>query len=141
MSYNSLTFLVLLLVCIGLYVCSVKSWQRQAILLTASIIFYLSAGGIKVMLSVLVSSAAVYILSRKIASIYEEYDQEKNKLAPKEQVKLFAEYKKKTLKYVWIGFFVLLGSLVYVKIGKLLKSNILVPLGISYYDSGVKRSF
>lgn len=95
MSYNSLTFWVLLLVCIGLYVCSVKSWQRQAILLTASIIFYLSAGGIKVMLSVLVSSAAVYILSRKIASIYEEYDQEKNKLAPKEQVKLFAEYKKR----------------------------------------------
>lgn len=133
MSYNSLTFLILLLVCVGLYFCSVRSWQRQAILLAASIIFYLSAGGIKVMLSVLVSSAAVYILSRKIASIYEEYDQEKNKLAPKEQVKLFAEYKKKTLKYVWIGFFVLLGSLVYVKIGKLLKSNILVPLGISYY--------
>jgi D-alanyl-lipoteichoic acid acyltransferase DltB (MBOAT superfamily) len=95
MSYNSLTFLILLLVCVGLYFCSVRSWQRQAILLAASIIFYLSAGGIKMILSVLISSAAVYILSQKIESIYEEYEQKKNKLVPKEQVKFFAEYKKR----------------------------------------------
>ncbi len=146
MSYNSVSFFVFLLFffCIYFLVPKGKTKAKQAVILAGNLVFYRFAGLNR--LAVLIgTSLIVYGTSRILEHIYAGYETEKEGLKPKEQAALLARYKKRCRKWLYLALFVVVGILVYIKVGKTfgwrevgkLKDfrlgSILVPLGISYY--------
>lgn len=134
MTYNSLGFFVFFAIFLICYLLMPNGKLRQAVILVGSLAFYLLAAGPAVLMILIGTAIAVYLCSRQITKIYVGYDKEKEGLSPKEQAALFAEYKKKSKKYLIAALTIIVGFLVFVKMARLLQvQGILVPLGISYY--------
>ncbi len=145
MSYNTVGFIFFLTIFLVFYWLMPKVKQRQAIILIGNLIFYWFAGW-ECLLLVLFTSLIVYGASRLMERVYSGFAAEKEALSPKERAVLFAKYKKRCLKFILLGGVLVLGILVYVKVGRLLQwpeaesfamlfqvRSVLVPLGISYY--------
>lgn len=134
MTYNSLGFFVFFAIFLICYLLMSNGKLRQAVILVGSLAFYLLAAGPAVLMILIGTAILVYLCSRQITKIYVGYDKEKEGLSPKEQAALFAEYKKKSKKYLIAALVLIVGFLVFVKMARLLQvQGILVPLGISYY--------
>ncbi|MFI3173443.1 MAG: MBOAT family O-acyltransferase, partial [Eubacteriales bacterium] len=145
MAYNATAFWIVLPIFLGIYLLLRNQTAKRVWILFGSIIFYIWSGPAALAI-VLGTSLIIYGITRRIDGIYSKYDVEKDGLSPKEQAVLFACYKKKTLKYVWLALVLILGIWIAVKVGKLLEfdtvetfvemfsgTGIIVPLGISYY--------
>lgn len=145
MTYNSISFVLFFFGFLILYSLAPKVWMRQGIILIGNLFFYRYAGGLGCLAIVIAVSLVTYGTARLMESVYWEYDEKKAGLTPKEQAVLLAGYKKRCKKYLAAGIFLVLGILVYIKIGKLFHweevgglrevrlRKILVPLGVSYY--------
>lgn len=146
MSYNTLTFIFFFAIYLSIYLLMPRVWLRQAVILAGSLIFYRYTGRLTPLAILLATSVIVYAASRCMDKIYDGYETEKAGLSPKEQAALFAEYKKKSRKYLWLAIALILGVLIYTKAGRLLHwteagklselfqwKAYIVPLGISYY--------
>lgn len=145
MTYNSISFVIFFLCFLGIYLLMPKNWMRQGIILIGNLIFYLCTGGLNYLIIVVGTSLVVYATAWFMDRVYRDYDEKKQGLTPKEQVPLMAGYKKKCRKYLYAGMILVLGILVYIKVGKLMGweevstlsqfgiRTVLVPLGISYY--------
>lgn len=145
MTYNSVYFIIYLFVFLVIYFLMPKVWMKQGIILVGNIVFYRLAGGLNYLVIVIGSSVIVYVISRWIEKIYQNYDNQKEGLSDKAQRTLLESYKKRCKKILVAGLFLILGILVYIKAGKLLHWEevtrivdfrfglIIVPLGISYY--------
>lgn len=145
MGYNTTIFWMFLTVFICGYLLLRSPKSRRIWVLIGSMVFYLWSG-LGAFIIVLGTAVIVYAVTRKMDSIYADYDVEKEGLRPKEQLALFNTYKKKTQKYLWLAMFLVLSLWIYVKMAKLLNYetveslmdvsiglSIIVPLGISYY--------
>ncbi len=150
MSYNSLIFFVCLLIFLLVYFLMRRQKVKLVWIFVANIVFYWWAGGRAALWIVAATAVVVYLATRKMDSIYSKFDEEKEGLLPKEQTRLFAEYKKKTRKFLILALLIIVAVWVYVKVGKLLDfttvgtfrdwiswRTIVVPLGISYYSLSV----
>lgn len=146
MTYNSLQFILFFAAFLILYLLMPRVRLRQAVILIGNIIFYKLAGGFNMLAVLIGTSLVVYVTGRIIEHIYAGCETKKEGLTPKEAAALFAGYKKRAKKFLLLAFFVILGILFYVKLGKLFGfkevarisqlfalKRILVPLGISYY--------
>ncbi len=151
MTYNSLQFILFFAIFLILYLLMPRVRLRQTVILVGNVVFYKLASGFN-MLAVLVgTSLVIYVTGRIIEHIYADYETKKEGLNPKEAAALFAGYKKHAKKFLLLAFLVILGILLYVKIGKLLgfkevgritgllkPKRVLIPLGLSYYTfSGI----
>lgn len=146
MTYNSIPFIIFFAVYLLIYLVMPKVVLRQAVILIGSIIFYKYACGWNLLVVILATSFVVYFISRCIEHVYAGFEKEKEGLKPKEQALLFAKFKKKSKKYLLLAMVLVIGILVYVKVGGLFQwkrvftvsqifqwKTYLVPLGISYY--------
>ncbi len=150
MSYNSLTFLIFLLLFLLVYFLVRRQKVKLFWIFVANVVFYLWAGGWAAIWIVAASALIVYLVTRKMGSIYERYDTAAEGLDKKEQTALFADYKKKTRKFLILAVLLIVAVWVYVKVGRLLDFEtaatfrawdswrmIIVPLGISYYSLSI----
>ena len=145
MTYNSLFFVLFFTVFLLVYLLMPRPLPRRLVILAGNIFFYKFAGGLNLMVIVLVSALLVYLCTRRMEKIYDGFEKEAEGLSKKEQVPLLAAYKKRTKRWLIAGIVILLGVLVYVKVGRLLGweevaylrdfsfMKIMVPLGLSYY--------
>lgn len=146
MTYVSVNFWVIFAGFLFFYCIAPNVYIRRMLILFMNFGFYYYAGGLSCMLILFLTSCAVYAGARWIAFIYRGYEAEKDSLAPKEQVKVFAAYKRRAVKVLLVSICVILGVLIYAKIGKIagwesvtslknfsLFHSIIVPLGLSYY--------
>ncbi len=146
MTYNSLQFILFFAIFLIIYLLMPRVRLRQIVILGGNIVFYKLAAGFHMLAVVIGTSLVVYGTGRIIEHIYSGYEAEKEGLTPKEAAVLFAGYKKRAKKFLLLAFFIILGILFYVKIGKLLgfkevaklsglltPGRVLVPLGLSYY--------
>lgn len=145
MQYNSLLFFVFFLLFLGIFFLCRDVRQKQVCILLGNIVFYVWAGWQPILI-VLVSGLIVFIGAIDIEKTYIEYEREKEKFSPKEQVALFNGYKKKARKKLIFALVFILVVWILVKLGKFLgfpsvstygemyqREGIIVPLGISYY--------
>lgn len=144
MSYNTIEFFIFLFVFLILYLIIPRPLPKQAVILTGNFIFYCYAGT-STFVIVFGVSVIVYATSRILELIYSGYEKKKGELTPSEQVALLAKYKKRCKPFLWLSIILIVGMLVYVKIGKVYEweevelleefsfGKLIVPLGISYY--------
>lgn len=145
MGYNTTLFWLYMMGFIGVYLILWNSSIRKYWILLGSIVFYIWSG-LGAFIIVLGTAISVYVATRYIEKIYQEFDLEKEGLTAKEKRALFTKYRKRAQKYMWLAFCLLVCIWVGVKIGKLLDFDtveslfevsmglgIIVPLGISYY--------
>lgn len=145
MAYNTTMFWLFLGVFILVFLLLRGQKGRRMWILLGSCAFYIWSG-LGAFIIVLGTALIVYAATRKIDKIYSEYDIQKEGLRPKEQVELFGQYKKTTIKYLMAAMVSILAIWIFVKVGKLynfetvtslldvsLGLGIIVPLGISYY--------
>ena len=145
MSYNSLEFLLFFAGFMAVYLIMPRVWLRRLVILAGSLFFYYCAGS-KSMLTILIAtSLVVYLASRCMDRVYRGYDAEKEGMTPKEAAALLAAYKKRSKKYLLGAFVVVLGILIYIKVGRMIGfamttsfrdfgfGKVIFPLGISYY--------
>ncbi len=150
MSYTSLVFFVCLLLFLLVYFLARRQKIKLFWIFVANVVFYLWAGGRAAIWIVAASAVVVYLVTRKMDSIYDQYDSEAEGLDKKEQTALFAEYKKKTRKFLILAVLLIVAVWVYVKVGRLLDfetvetfrawsswRTIIAPLGISYYSLSI----
>ncbi len=146
MTYNSLQFILFFAVFLCIYLLMPHVRLRQLVILIGNLLFYKLAGSFSMLAVLIATSLLVYITGRIIEHIYAGYEVQKEGLTPKEATALFAGYKKRARKFLILSFAVILGILLYVKIGKLAGftqvvtlreftnwKHVLIPLGISYY--------
>jgi len=145
MTYNSLFFVVFFTVFLIVYLLMPKPFLRQLVILAGNFYFYKYAGGLNCMSVLIAASVIIYLFSLRMERIYASFEKEAEGLTKKEQVPLLASYKKKTRVWLIAGIVLLLGTLIYVKVGRLfhfeevahLKElsfrKIMVPLGLSYF--------
>ena len=145
MTYNSLFFFVFFILFLLIYLLMPRPLPRQIVILAGNFYFYKYAGGLNCMSVLIVFSVVVYFLTRRMEAIYASYEKEAEGLTKKEQVPLLQSYKKKTRICLIAGIAVILGTLLYVKLGRLLHfeevarirelsfRKIMVPLGLSYF--------
>ncbi len=150
MSYNSLVFFVLLLLFLLVYFLARRQKVKLFWIFVANVVFYLFAGGWAAIWIVTASAVVVYLITRKMGSIYDRYDIAAEGLEKKEQTALFADYKKKARRFLILAIALIAAVWIYVKVGRLLDfqtvdlfrswnswRTIIVPLGISYYSLSV----
>ena len=145
MTYNSLFFVLFFAAFLLIYLLMPKSFLKQGVILVGNVFFYKFAGGLNCMALLVAASLLLYFCSIRIERIYEGFEKEAEGLSKKEQVPLLAAYKSRTRKWLLLGILLLIGTLVYVKVGRLLHfeetsrlldirfTRIMVPLGLSYY--------
>ncbi len=146
MTYNSTLFWIALPLFLCIFLLLRNGSCKRIWILFGSIIFY-AWSGIDALLIVLGTAIIIYATTIKISNIYENFDTEKEGLKPKEATILFATYKKKSQKYIWVSLFLIISLWIYVKIGKVIGmetvenftdvlsgKGIIIPLGISYYS-------
>lgn len=145
MSYLSLLFFVFLLLLLASYVITPNRHKWKALLLF-SLIFYASYG-LDRLIFMLGTSAVVYIASRKIEGLWEEYDAQclEKKQSSTAKKKLQQAYKKRGKRVLSLSLVICVGILCWCKYagtilglanrltGNSWTVNIIVPLGISYY--------
>ena len=144
MSYNTMEFFIFLLIFLVVYFLMPNKKLRLAVVFAGNIYFYQTAGFSKLFI-ILGVSVIVYVTSRILENIYAGFEKEKVDLSPKEQVAVLAGYKKRCKKWIWLSLILIVGMLVYVKVGRIFSweevesikqfsvGKLLVPLGISYY--------
>ncbi|MDO5702258.1 MAG: MBOAT family O-acyltransferase [Lachnospiraceae bacterium] len=145
MTYNSLFFVTFFTAFLIIYLLMPHPVMRQIVILAGNVFFYKFAGGLNPMMVLIASAFLVYLITLRMDSIYRQFEREAEGLTRKEQIPLLAAYKKRTRIYLTLGVIVLIGVLVYVKVGRyvgleevahlkdLSFAKIIVPLGISYY--------
>lgn len=152
MTFTSISFIIFIIILTILYYILPKRFQ-WVILLSASIVFYVSSGW-KAIPFVLVTSLAVYWAARAMDHIYSVLAQDiaTDNISKEDKQNLHRLAKAKCKRYVILAIIVLLGMLGYVKftnkIGALMSDLILfvrgfgtefepwdliIPMGISYY--------
>ncbi len=149
MSYNSLLFFVLLLLFLLVYFVARRQKVKLFWIFLANVVFYLFAGGWAAIWIVAASALVVYLVTRRMGHIYEQYDAAAEGLEKKEQTALFADYKKKARAFLILAILLIVAVWVYVKVGRLLDfqtvdvfrsfswRTVIVPLGISYYSLSI----
>ncbi len=147
LSFNSLSFIVFLVVVASIYyICSEKF--RWVILLISSIIFYIFAG-IEMLPFILSTSVIIWYASYRIDHTYKKADSlaEEKQLKGKDKTLFIASYKRKCRnKFLIPAFIAVVGMLCYCKFATMLAEGIaelvgggsisvkvIFPLGISYY--------
>ena len=145
MTYNSLFFVLFFTVLLIVYLIMPVRILKQIVILIGNFYFYKYAGGLNCMSVLIASTILIYGCSLWMERIYAGFEREAEGLSRKEQVPLLNSYKKKTKRVLFLGVFILLGVLIYVKVGKLLHfeevarirelsfKKIMIPLGLSYY--------
>lgn len=145
MSIVSFTFILFVIVLVGLYFLLPHRFQWM-ILLAASIVFYLS-GGLKSVLYILVTIGTQYhlamALERKNAEMAQKIDAVED---GKQKKQIKKEYSARKKRYVWLSVAINIGILCFLKLvnpaiesankifGLQIDSlNILLPIGLSYY--------
>ncbi len=145
MSYLSLTFCAFLAALLAAYALTPNKY-KWVTLLVFSLIFYVSSGLDKLAF-VLGTSVIVYVVSRRIHKIWQEYDGciRKKNYNSEEKKKLKKRYMAKSRCMLLLALFVSVGILCWCKIGlkavglyNSLTGNsvalkIIIPLGVSYY--------
>ncbi len=128
MIYTSLNFVIFLTLCLLLYYL-VPLKARWCVLLIGSIVFYLFAGWEK-LLYVLGTALVSFTVALRMDTIYQS--EKYAELKP-------AEKKKKAKPWHFLGLVLIIGFLIFTKIGNnfLHIENLIVPLGISYYTFGI----
>lgn len=145
MSYNSIEFLLFFVCFMAVYLIMPRVWLRQLVILAGSVVFYLFNASFSMLAVIVFASVVVYAFTRCMERTYLQYEQAKEGLTPKEASALLGQYKKKNRIFLVPAIVIIVGMLVYVKIGRLYQlpevkdfkditwKAILVPLGISYY--------
>ncbi|NBJ92676.1 MBOAT family O-acyltransferase [Parablautia muri] len=147
LSFNSLPFIVFLIVVISIYYVYPEKC-RWVILLISSVMFY-SFAGIEMLPFIISTSVIVWYASYKIDCVYKEADSlaEEKQLKGKEKALMMAPFRRKCRKRFLIpALIVVVGLLCYCKFAKMLVEGIvelagggeismkvIFPLGISYY--------
>lgn len=146
LSFNSINFIFFLLIVTFVYYI-VPQMLRWILLLAASTIFYISAG-VEKLPFVVVTSLIVYLSAKKMNIVYEKAEKEADErgLKGKERIQFLMPIKKKCRDiYVIPTIILVVLQLCYCKFGgyllKFIRENIsswtitdiIVPLGISYY--------
>lgn len=146
LSFNSIPFLLFLLTLTVVYYIFSQKF-RWVLLLAASIIFYISAG-IEKLLFILLTSLTVFLSARQMNKVYEAAEDEADAkgLKGRERMVFLAPTKKKCRRRYLVPTIVLVVAvLCYCKFGSSLfmflydnimswtLTDIIVPLGISYY--------
>lgn len=151
MAFNSIQFILFLLIVVLLYFCfSIK--KRWIVLLFSSSVFYCIAG-VKYIPFITVTSLASYYAALQISYKYRQLDRDLEGDIDRASKKELKERSKKSCRRImWITLIISLGILCYVKFtNKIIESvmvissrigmhgvqinelNIIIPLGISYY--------
>ncbi len=148
MSYNSAGFLIFFGAFLLLYVLMPRVWLRQAVILAGNIVFYLFAGGKSLLAVLFATTVVVYAVSVLMGKVYEGFEAETAEMKPKERMQILPGYRKKAVRYLIAGIVIVLGILLYGKIGRLAglpevvsfdglrrrgMMAVLVPVGVSYY--------
>ncbi|MCD8082492.1 MAG: hypothetical protein LUE86_02920 [Clostridiales bacterium] len=147
MGYTTLVFFCCVLIFLGILFLLRSQRAKILWILIANLVFYVWSVGIAALVIVLGTAVIVYLVTRKMGSIYEGFESETIGMTPKERTVILVKYKKRAKKYLLSGMFLLLVIWIYVKVGKLLAfdsvdtfrdwirgKGIIVPLGISYYS-------
>ncbi len=145
MGYNSVFFLGGVLIFLGILFL-LRGKARTVWILIMNLIFYVWAGGTAGFFVILATGLIIYLISRRMETIYAGFEAEKGGLPPKEQMELLNRYKKRTRRYLYLALLLVVGTWVAVKWGKLqnvetadsirewiVGKGLIVPLGISYY--------
>ena len=145
MTYNSMFFVLFFAVFLIVYLLMPRPAFRQLVIFAGNIFFYKFAGGLNALVLVAAASLILYLCTRRMEQIYKGFEAEAVSLSKKEQAALLPSYKKRTKRWLFLGIAVMIGALIYVKVGKLLSfeetaylkdlsfTRIIVPLGLSYY--------
>ena len=147
MNYISLLF-VAFLACLLVAYALTPNKYKWIVLLVFSLVFYAS-NGLDKLAFVLGTSVVVYAASRKMQSIWQEYDKAaaevKGKATPEERKLIKKKYTAKSKRVLLLAMAVSLGILCWCKFslkaiglfnsltGQSVALSIIVPLGISYY--------
>ncbi len=146
MSYTSIVFVCLAFLLLGVLFLLRNQTAKMVCILLASLGFYAWSGGTAGLCIILLTALIVYVISRRMETIYTKYDSEKVSLSKKEAASILKGYKKRARRYLYLALLLTVGVWIYVKVGRLyvnetaetfrdwfLGKGILVPLGISYY--------
>lgn len=145
MNYISAAFLAFF-PCLLIVYALTPNRHKWKTLLVFSIVFYASNGWEK-LLFILGTSVVVYVVSRKIESIYRQLDAicEEKELSSAEKKELRKTYAKRSRRMLWLTLAFCLSILCYCKFaarvvtvfngltGGSLAVKVIVPLGVSYY--------
>ncbi len=136
-SYTSLLFFCGLLIFLLVYFLMKRQNVKAVWILIANLVFYAWAGGWSALIIVFATGLIVYLVSRRIETIYSR----------SESKKLDPELKKRAKRFLVLALLLILAVWAYIKIGKLIMpetvvsfqdwfsgKGIIVPLGISYYS-------
>ncbi len=146
MGYTSFVFMGCLAVFFVVYFLVPQQSLKRICILFANLVFYVWAGSRDALIIVCATAVIVYLISRRMETIYSGYVEEAKNLEAKNKVSVLAGYKKKTKPYLWLALVLILGIWIFVKVCKLvdlktvgsfrnfsLFETVIVPLGISYY--------
>lgn len=147
LAYNTLQFLLFIAVFFAIYFIVPGTRLKQAVILLGNFIFYRYAGGMNALCFVVLASLTAYIAGRLMEKTYAEFSLKSDALDYKAKAELLAGYKKTTVKFVIAGMIVIIGIMVYTKVGRMSGwenvstirqivplRNYLAPLGVSYYS-------
>ncbi len=146
-SYTSFVFVGALAVFFVVYFLLRRQTPRRIWILIGSLIFYIWAGDPGSLVIVIATALIVYLISRRIETIYGGYEAETKGQSVRERMAVLPHYKKKTKPYLYLAVILILAVWIFVKAGKLLNwqtvglfqnfslfQTVIVPLGISYYS-------
>ncbi len=147
MSYTSFVFMGCLAVFFVIYFLLRPQTLKRIWILIASLVFYVWAGDRGSLAILFATALIVYLVSRRMETIYSGYEAETKDMAVKERMAVLPAYKKRTKWYLWLALALILGVWIFVKVGKFLDwqtvgtfqdfslfRSVIVPLGISYYS-------
>ncbi len=147
MNYTSFVFMGCLAVFFVIYFLLRPQILKRIWILIASLVFYVWAGDRGSLVIILATALIVYLVSRRMETIYSGYEAETKDMTAKERMAVLPAYKKRTKWYLWLALALILIVWIYVKVGRFLDwgvvgtfqnfslfRSVIVPLGISYYS-------
>lgn len=140
MTYVSVKFILFLFAFFIIYFIVPGTKGKQGCILLGNCLFYL-ASGINGFIILLLTSIIAYKSSLMLQKKYENYYPEAEGLEVPQQVKLFSGYKKKNFPLLLASLLLIVGILVYVKLGRYFMQAeagfLIVPIGLSYYTLSI----
>ena len=145
MSYNSEFYIGFLAVFLIVYFLMPRPRLRLFVILAGNMFFYKFAGGLNPMTVIFATAILVWFITMKMGRGYEECEKQTADLDRKAKNALINEAKKKNRKWLALGLVLILGFLIYIKVGRVLHFDevghirdirftaMLVPVGLSYY--------
>ncbi len=147
MSYTSFVFVGCLAVFFVIYFLLRSQNLKRIWILLANLVFYVWAGDRGSLIIVCATALVVYLVSRRMETIYTGYEEETKDLATKDRMAVLPKYKNQTKWYLWLALALILAVWIFVKVVKFLDwetvgtfrnfslfRSVIVPLGISYYS-------